>query len=474
MLRRTFLRNSVKMLGAVAVSQMSPAAAADDVKRVTVRLAEETPAAVVPEDFCGFGYEMLSIATPGLLSVKNASYLRLVRNLGSRGILRFGGIVADYTHYEPMGARRSEPQDTVITRSDIEEVAAFLHETGWTAIWSVNFGRGTLDEAVVEARDVAAILRDGLFAIELGNEVENYDRGDKPRRKAPYSFDSYLAEYRLWRDAISKAAKGVRFAAPDTAASVDWVEQMARIDTNQVQLLTTHYYRNNQQHASAEQLQLPDPMLQTKLLRLKSISVSSGIPWRMCETNSFSGGGKPGLSDSLLGALWTLDYMLLLALSGCTGVNIETGVNQLGFISSYSPIQDDLKGLNYAGVPYYGMLAFAAATSKLQEIYRLTLDTQLAALTAYALGKAKRPRALIVINRDERAVADVSFRGLGLGPSKAARLSALPFGAGTKVGFAGATVDSAGNWKPVAMENIQNDRLIVEPISAAVVQSTAL
>lgn len=67
------------------------------------------------------------------------------------------------------------------------------------------------------------------------------------------------------------------------------------------------------------------------------------------------------MSDTFIGALWTLKVMLLLAQYGCAGVNMETGVNQLGFISSYSPIQDDTKGVNSAGVPYYGMLAFATA-----------------------------------------------------------------------------------------------------------------
>ena len=69
----------------------------------------------------------------------------------------------------------------------------------------------------------------------------------------------------------------------------------------------------------------------------RAASLESGIPWRICETNSFSGGGLPGVSDTFLGALWTLDFMLLLASYGCSGVNIETGVNQLGFCRTWMP-----------------------------------------------------------------------------------------------------------------------------------------
>ena len=118
---------------------------------------------------------------------------------------------------------------------------------------------------------------------------------------------------------------------------------MARDAGGEVQLLTTHDYRANQKQGSAEELLTPDPRLNDVLMRMRAVSQQSGIPWRMCETNSFSGGGLPGVSDTLVGALWTLDFMLLLAQNGCTGVNLETGVNQLGFLSSYSPIRSDAR-----------------------------------------------------------------------------------------------------------------------------------
>ena len=77
--------------------------------------------------------------------------------------------------------------------------------------------------------------------------------------------------------------------------------------------------------------------------------------------NSFSGGGRPGVSDSFGAALWVLEYMFELASAGCAGVNMETGVNQRGFVSSYSPIGDDEKGHYRATPEFYGMLAFGQA-----------------------------------------------------------------------------------------------------------------
>lgn len=96
--------------------------------------------------------------------------------------------------------------------------------TGWTAIWCLNFGQGSLVEVLREVKDVASILGSRLAAIELGNEVENYGKGIKPLRTPPYTYEAYCAEYDKWHESIAKTVPGLRFAAPDTAASVEWVE----------------------------------------------------------------------------------------------------------------------------------------------------------------------------------------------------------------------------------------------------------
>src|SRR6202023_2346973 len=95
------------------------------------------------------------------------------------------------------------------------------------------------------------------------------------------------------------------------------------------------------------------------LAQFQAAAKSAGKPWRMCETASFSGGGKAGVSDTFASALWVLDYVWELASFGGAGVNMETGVNHLGWISHYTPIGDDLKG-HYGKAPeYYGLEAFA-------------------------------------------------------------------------------------------------------------------
>ena len=425
----------------------------------------------VTPDFIGFGYEMSSPARPGLLSVGNSVYLQLVRQLGPRGTMRFGGIVADRTRYEPQGSPKMEPDDTVLIRTAIIQAAAFLRATGWQAIWSVNFGTGTLENAITELRDVSALLGDRLMAVEIGNEVEAYSRGRQPHRPDGYSYEQYRSEYATWHTAIISAVPQLRFAAPDTAGSIDWVESMAADNAGTVQILTTHYYRAGQQNADPEQLRVVDDRLRDKVQRLSAASAKSGLPWRICETNSYSGGGRPGLSDTLLGALWTLDYMLFLATHGCAGVNIETGINQLGFVSSYSPIQDDEQERNWAGAPYYGMLAARAALEESRDVLAVSLEDSAPTLTAYSFGEtAAKPASVVIINRHAVDDARVDLGGLSKHLPHAARIA----GSGKEVTFQGSAVAPSGSWKPQRTAPMPQQIVAVPAMSAVVLTAAPL
>jgi hypothetical protein len=436
---------------------------------VSLRLSNASPVSI-PANFTGLGYEMSSVATPSLLSAANRRYVDLIKGLGAQGVLRVGGIVANYTRYEPNGTSTAERQNTVITRANLEQFAAFLRRIGWRAIWSVNFAQGTIPEAVEEARAVASVLGSRLLALEIGNEVDSYGKG-QPFRSPSYDYEMYRKEYGQWHAAILKAVPNLRFAAPDTAHAVDWVERMAQDAKADVQLLTTHYYRNGQNRGTAEQLLLPDPRLEDVLKRLRTVSSQTGIPWRMCETNSFSGGGRPGVSDSFVGALWTLDYMLLLASYGCSGVNMETGVNQLGFVSSYSPIQDNGHGVNTAGVPYYGMLAFATAVAECHQILPVEITAQDISLTAYVLGAAGKPRCAVIVNRDSSHDAHLSIAGLGMDNLSALRLLSPAPDSKSGVTFGGSPVDAEGRWSAKSNERIRNGNIAIPRMSAIVLRS---
>jgi hypothetical protein len=163
--------------------------------------------------------------------------------------------------------------------------------------------------------------------------------------------------------------------------------------------------------------------------------------------------------------------MLLLAEYGCAGVNIETGVNQLGFVSSYSPVQDDGKGLNTAGVPYYGMLAFTAALADDSELLPVDIDLQGVNLTAYVLGAGGKPRSVVIVNQDSSQDAHLSFAELEMGGVSALRLLAPSPDSTTGVTFAGASVNSEGSWTAKKQEYIHDGVVSVPRMSAVVLHS---
>ena len=465
--RRTFAGSVLKMSAALTLPWARLNMAQERIAH-SIQLSDESPIEI-PPDFTGLGYEMLSVATPGLLSTNNRRYLELVRGLGLKGVMRIGGIVADYARYAPDGIPANEIKNTVITRANLNEFAAFLKAIGWKAIWSVNFAQGTIQQAVEEAHAVSEALGSNLMALELGNEVENYGKS-QPFRANPYTYEAYRAEFDAWRAAIVQAVPSTSFAGPDTAQSLDWVERMAKDADGKIQLLTTHYYRNGQRRGSAQQLLTPDPRLEEALVRMRATSRQSKIPWRMCEINSFSGDGLPGVSDTFIGALWTLNTMLRLAQSGCSGVNIETGGNQLGFVSSYSPIQDDGHGVNSSGVPYYGMLAFAHAFSGCHQMLPLKSDNLDEGLSAYVFGAEGKARSVVIVNMTATDV-QISIADLGIHRASVLYMTAPAPDSKTGVTFGGAGVDSTGLWKPKITERLQRESFLVPRMSAAVLRA---
>ena len=465
--RRTAVRGILSAAAAFACHQGARSARAEADEPIVLRPGPGAPVNIATE-FMGLGYEMSSVARLGLLSPNNREYVALVRGLGAKGIMRVGGIVADYTRFDAHGPVMAEPHNTVISEASLRQFSGFLERTGWRAIWSLNFAQGSLQDAVNEARAVEAALGTRLFAFELGNEVENYARGSHPFRPSTWDYGAYRREYSAWLAAIRKAVPRARFAAPDTASSVQWVEEMASDANGDVQLLTTHYYRTDQSHGSAEQLLIPDPKLKDTLSRLSIASGRGGIPWRMCEANSFSGGGLPGVSDSLIGALWTLDFMLLLAKFGCSGVNIETGVNQLGFLSCYSPIRNDNSGNASAGTTYYGMLAFAEARKGCTQMLAVDADLKGLNATAYSLGRSGTRNAMVFVNRERSRNAVVTIQDLGMRDVTVLRLTGS---SKSQTTFGESSVDAEGHWSAMTMERARDGKISVPAMSAIVARA---
>ena len=429
----------------------------------------------IPDDFTGLGYEISSVAIPGLLSDKNRAYVQLVRGLGANGVIRVGGITSDSASFAPDAVASSAAKATVINAANLRELGAFLDATGWRLIWGLNLGSGDMKNAAEEAVAVAAAVKDKLLAFEIGNEPDGF-AGDafNARRPKNYGYGDYLKEFRAYKAAIRSKLPDAPFAGPDASWATDWVSRFAADEGSDLKLLTKHYYRagannpyldrliDSRQRAEYEaraknnKIELlirEDANLRGMLQELSTAASASHVPFRICEANSFYGGGQPGVSDTFVSALWVLDFMWALAYGGAAGVNMQTGINHLDFVSYYSAIRTDAKGAASIGPEYYGMLAFAQAGKG--ERIALDYDADGMNLAAYAVLDDHGHLMLTLINKDRNAAADVTMTtGQTFQKAIALRLKGLALDSADNVSLGGSEVASNGRWQPTEVESL--------------------
>lgn len=446
--RRQFLTGSMGILGGAGIaSRLAAAGRNSHAPSIQVKVDAGHVLGAIAPDFMGLGYETASVATPGLLSGKNRAYIQLVRTLGRQGVIRVGGNVSDYSVFSPEAPAKAAPerQTTVVNAAVIQDLGEFLDATGWKLIWGLNLGSGTPQQAVEEAQAVAAAAQDKLLALEIGNEPDLFHGAHRP---PDYGYAEFHKEYQTFRDAIRKKLPDVPFAGPDVAAKTDWMAEFARDEGADIKLLTHHYYAMGppQNPASTfENLLAGNSHLGRILAQCRSASQLAGVPYRICETNSCFGGGKPGVSDTFASALWGLDFLFTLAAADAGGANVETGVNQHGFISLYSPIGDDGQG-HYAAKPlYYGMLAFTEASQGRR------VDVQFEAsglnVRAYAVLGDKQQLWVTLINKEASQNVDVHIVGVpDFTHGRVMRLEAPSLESKSGVTLGGAEVTAEGRW----------------------------
>ncbi len=216
MRRRDFIKGTALAAGVAAASIGKTFG---EGLHVEMTLEVSRTIATVPADFLGLGYEISSVARPGLLSARNAVYVQLCRTLSSGGIIRVGGNTSDYASYSASAQALSSPETgpgSVVNDPLLRDLGFFLEATNWKLIWGLNLGRGTIENAVDEAKAVLAATGKNLFAFEIGNEPDLFAHRETHRKKG-YGYEDYLLGYRRFRDALRKNIPGIPFAGPDVA-----------------------------------------------------------------------------------------------------------------------------------------------------------------------------------------------------------------------------------------------------------------
>lgn len=425
---------------------------AGDAAMTPVKIVVDTQTVVsrMAPDFIGLGYETSAVAQSNYFSVRNASLIHLYRNLTPHGLIRIGGNISDHTRYVPDAAPEVHPEEgvTILNHTSLIELGEFARATGWKVMWGLNLRSGSHADATREALAVSAALGGTLHSFEIGNEVDFQPQFAK-------NYAAYHAAYLDYKSAIRSALPQAPFSGPDVAVNLDWLAAFAPVEARDIKLLTAHYYRSGAGNPNATMATLlqHDDNWDAKLDKFEGISRNQGVGYRINEVNSFSGGGKTDVSDTFAAALWSLDYMFVLASHGCAGINLETDINQHAWISHYSPIVHDATGHCRARAEYYGMLAFALAGNG--DVVKLTLAKTNINLSAYATKDRESHLWLTVVNMDLSRNADAeAVLPQGYGPAVAYWLKAPSVQSKDGITFAGAEVSTDGTWKAGTAEAV--------------------
>ena len=351
----------------------------------------------IGEGFAGLSYEKSQLYGP-LFSGTNTNLISLFKQLGP-SVLRIGGNTVDKNVWTPAGAGQTPGQ---IAPSDITSLAAFVKATGWQCLYGINLGGSALGVttpalAAEEVAYAAQLLGNSLLGVEIGNECDLYGNAGN-YYSGNWTLTYFEVLWQQYRSAILAATPTVAITGPASASNEsNWTVPFGQYATsNDITMLTQHYYRANGASISstAQYLVTPDPTLISNLAKLEAVSSSIGVPFRIAECNSYYNGGASGVSDSYASALWVIDYLFNCAQGGACGVNFHGGGNGTG----YTPIANI--GAAVVGVrpEYYGIFLFTLAGPG------SLLQTQLNAgslnVTAYAVKSSSGRINLVVINKD--------------------------------------------------------------------------
>lgn len=294
----------------------------------------------IPADFIGLSFET-SIVLPNpnkiphgkpfyFFSPGNQRLISIFKNLGIKNLRVGGGTVDSLSRPAP-------------TRADVDQLFGFAKAAGLKVIFSFRLLNGNAANAPPMAAYIWQKYRAQLNRFAIGNEPDwrSYHHSD-PRIT---NYPSYLAEWRIFADAIRAAVPLASLAGPDTgsdypvtrAANTDyegesWTQRFADNEKNSgiISAIFQHDYVGQ----LAKGVSVPaaiDAMLSREWVAVEYPAlynhvlapvIADGLPFRMTEANDRIG-GVDGASNAFASAIWALDYMHWWAAHGCAGVNFH-------------------------------------------------------------------------------------------------------------------------------------------------------
>lgn len=440
------------------------------------------PGLAIPADFLGISYEKNALVEPHF-KAENTVFVNLHRNLGA-GTLRLGGNKVELTRWQADASASLDKATglAVIGRTTLDNFYGFLKATEWKCLHGINLAGNQPDSSADEAAYALKVGGTSILAIELGNEPNLYTNHEL--RKKGYDCPTYLPEAAAAIKVIRARNPGIILAGPATAHRPDhWFEDAVAGLKGQLQIGTSHLYAlsggsTNPKSAnfpSIENLLLPATMAKdvTMVDEHLAAAKSAGMRYRLAEFNSVSNGGRTGVSDTFVSALWATDFLFSVAAHGADGVNFHCNLKP----GSYSPISTVKGETRYTVHPlYYAMLLFHDAG---QGRLLPTKVQSTANLVAHATLDDSGKVRVVLVNKDltQDVVTTVQV-GTRFRAGSVHRLTAPQASSKDGVTYANTVVAPDGRWqRTLATEKavaVHNGRAVVSlhPASALVLTLT--
>lgn len=432
----------------------------------TLTLDIDHPSKAISQNFQGLSFENWILSrNPEYLDPNNPVMVQLFKNLGS-GVIRMGGNSSDETDWVGDGFNSGTTFD-VLTPGEIYKLAEFSHKTNWQVIFGLNLGHNNISASIDETKCLYQQLGANLYALQIGNEPDYFKLGYRP---LTYSELDYESEWNTNFIAIKAQVPQAQFAGPDVSDHLPWAQAFAANNSSNINLLDAHYYNDGpatDPTINCQTILSTDYTEGSYLKGLDEASKRAGLPYRITETNSIWGGGKPAVSDAFAGTLWALDLMWSIAANNGQGINFHGGK------LVYSPIAVTSTGQCTARAVYYAMLAFKYGAEG-GVIVPVNLDANREFnYNAYACNTNGSYR-MTIINKEQKKDLTLNVNaGKTVVSISIMRLVAPAVNSTTGITFGGATVQSDGSFSPVDKEESQigksNFVIKVPAASAAVI-----
>ena len=440
---------------------------------VTLTVDVDSPGFAIPQDFCGLSFESSNLLPQKngdhLFGPDNQALISLFRVLKISS-LRIGGSTADMPRYAVPGEK------------DIDNLFQFAAAAGVKILYTLRLPRADVANDVAVAQYIERRYASQLTCFEIGNEPDFYRR---IYREIP-DYGTYRDHWKTIAEAVRKAAPGAKFCGPAAGGTTAWSRNFA-LDFGKTGLLSAvvqhEYPGGDGSLISGEAAR--DAMLSRAWIEsydrlfnsFASPALSQGVPYRLEETNNFTGGAKDA-TDTFAAALWSLDYLHWWAAHKASGLNFH---NRRWILNTtIYPVNQPDDGLKsgYRLHPIaYGIRAFDLGRAGTAIPLQISANPDALNLTAYAVRGDGYLFVTIVNKKDpgvEGSEAEVKIVAPGISPPAAATFLTSPAVAAKEgITLGGAPIHDGswdGKWTPLTMEKSGEVSVKVAGTAAAVIR----